>query len=83
MREELDIKIEKNVQLTVSNFYYTYHILYWRNFLLSQILQCIYIVSLVCSSNIMYVQDHVSKLSLELSDMTLLHHQLMEDNELL
>lgn len=83
MREELDIKIEKNVQLTVSNFYYTYHILYWRNFLLSQIVQCIYIVSLVCCSNIMYVQDHVSKLSRELSDMTLLYHQLMEDNELL
>ena len=31
----------------------------------------------------MYVQDHVSKLSRELSDMTLLYHQLMEDNELL
>ena len=28
-------------------------------------------------------QDHVRKLSRELSDMTLLHHQLMEDNELL
>ena len=24
MREELDIKIEKNVQLTVSNYYYEY-----------------------------------------------------------
>ena len=30
-----------------------------------------------------YVQEHVRKLSRELSDITLLHHQLMEDNELL
>ena len=28
MREELDIKIEKNVQLTVSNYYYEYHSVY-------------------------------------------------------
>ena len=34
-------------------------------------------------SNILCVQDHVRKLSRELSDMTLLYHQLMEDNELL
>ena len=31
----------------------------------------------------MCVQEHVRKLSRELSDITLLHHQLMEDNELL
>ena len=47
------------------------------------VVQCIYIDCLVCSSNILCVQDHVRKLSRELSDMTLLYHQLMEDNELL
>ena len=33
------------------------------------VVQCIYSDSLVCGSNIMYVQDHVSKLSRELSDI--------------
>ena len=40
-------------------------------------------ISIVTVVIMLCIQEHVRKLSRELSDVTLLHHQLMEDNELL